>query len=303
MKNKILSTVIIVAMGLSLVACGNAESTTESSKPEIETATENTPEKESAAELSDEEKSAKFTDYTDSLKKLTGTNFKMSTTYSEENGFDAVIDGESGTLLWEYPLNADCLITADYNSSTNSLTFNSHALNSQGELDTISTVSLDNFIAFTDDCKILFSGLSLTTEREAIMVESRGLAYTYADGVDYRITLIEVGADGTLDVIYEDGLCGSGDEDITADIRKSFNEALDSNYSKDEFEDSFYNGNLIIEQENKPVWAKITFKSDTAKLADTGDWDSVNEVTSKLYELSSTNGEPLYWGEGQFTAE
>ncbi len=307
MKKRILSTIIPAALALSLVACGNTEASTDNgtatTETDVNTTVEDSSDEESTGELTDEEKAAKYTAYTDSLKKLDGTSFKMSTIYSEENGFDTIIDGESGALFWEYPLNADCLITADYDSSTNSLCFNSHTINSQGEVETISTVALDNFIAFTDECKILFSGLGLTTEREAIMVESRGLAYTYADGVDYNITLLEIGADGTLDVIYEDGLAGSGDEDITADIRKSFNEALGSNYSKGEFEDAFYYGNLIIEQENKPVFATITFKSDTGKLADNNDWDSVNEITSKLYEQMSNQADPPNWGEGQFKTE
>ena len=75
----------------------------------------------------------------------------------------------------------------------------------------------------------------------------------------------------------------TSDEDITSEIRSSFNSAAGTSYDQDTMEDAFYNGNLLIKQENKPVLASLTFKSDSGKLADDEDWEGANEITSKVY--------------------
>ena len=60
---------------------------------------------------------------------------------------------------------------------------------------------------------------------------------------------------------------------------------------------------MFIDQEGKPVHAKIEFKSDSAKLADSGDWDGASAIASKIYENMGTEGENIHWGEGKITAD
>ncbi len=310
MKKKLLSLLLISMLSALIMACGKqegsqgADSTAEPSGTEA-VSNEGIGQDEKDGDnqqLSEEEQAVVFQEYIDGQKKLAGTSFKMYGNYSEENGIYDAVEADDGLLFWYY-YSDDCLITVDYMSATNNLNINSWFVNDKGELDIINSINLQEFIPFSDDLKILFSALSTQDKDSVLMIESRGLAYSYADGVDYRITLIEIRPDGSLDKFYEDGLAGSGDEDITSEIRSSFNKAVGQEYSKDEFEDIFYNGNLFIEQENKPVYATITFKSESGKLADSGDWDGANVIVSQIYDLMENPGDPVYWGEGKIEAD
>jgi hypothetical protein len=181
--------------------------------------------------------------------------------------------------------------------------YQSFVINEAKEVEGYSQVVVNDLIEFCDDNRILFSEITPEMNKNVIMIESRSLAYTYADGVKYRLVLVDISDDGTLSVSYDDSLAGSGDEDITSMLRQGFNEATGRNYDKDTFEDAFYRDNLLIEQEGNPVHASITFKSESSKLADNDDWDGANENANRLYELATTPGEPVYWGEGKFNAD
>lgn len=52
-----------------------------------------------------------------------------------------------------------------------------------------------------------------------------------------------------------------------------------------------------------PVAASVEFKSESAKLADDGDWDGASGISSKLYENPDADVEPFYWGTGKFVAD
>ena len=244
-----------------------------------------------------------FQEYTAGLKDIAGSSFKMNAVYEEEDGyasFGPSIEGESGNLCWIYGADNKFLITVDYESTTNKLSVNSLKVSADGKVEVADTESFDEFIFFDDDLDVLMSEITLPNGKDTLMIESRGLAYSYADGVSYGIKLIQIGEDGSLDTYYDDGLAGSGDEDITSEIRSSFNSAAGTSYDQDTMEDAFYNGNLLIKQENKPVLASLTFKSDSGKLADDEDWEGANEITSKVYALMDSKSGQVYWGEGEF---
>lgn len=298
MKKNFLAVMMLAVMAFSMISCGKTEETPVAEEP-AETKVEKTEEPEATpTELTDDERATVFTDYVDGLTKLGGTTFKMNGNNDLDKGFYPTFEGGTGTLYWIYQ--GDKLITADFDSSTNKITFNTLAATPDKATEVTSTVSIDDFIPFNDTCKILFSMLDLTTGKTVIMIESRCTAYTYADGVNYHIYCISVADDGSLSLDFDEGLAGSGDDDITSEIRRSYNQYMGSNYDKDTFDDVFYNGNLLLEQENKPIHATINFQSETSKLADAGDWDSVNGVTEQLYGDGSSSTGPVSWGTGEF---
>ncbi len=308
MKKRTVTFLLSMMVAASVVACGETDtkqtSTEESQVVTEETETNNDATIETATEqLTDEEKGQILADYPTGLEKLADKTFDIKAGYKASEGLYDKIDGPSGTLYWQYSLNTDNLVVAKYDSDENALTFESIGVDEAGKAVVTSDVVLEDFLGISDDTKVLFSGLNTTSGQNLIMVEYRDVAYTYADGVTYNIALIQIGDDGSLTKIFDDGLCGSGDEDITADLRAGFNKAIARDYSKDTFEDAFYNGNLLIEQENMPVAASIEFKSESAKLADDGDWEGASGISSKLYENPDADVEPFYWGTGKFVAD
>lgn len=300
MKKKLVALLLVVAC--MNMACGKQEQEEISNTVEEPAVDEAEIEETDSVEITDDERVEVFSSYIDGLLKLADTSFTMDGKCIS-SGLEEDINGESGILYWQYPLINDNLITTEYDSKSNCLTFKSLDVNSEKEIEVVSEITLEDFIGFSDSLDILFSEVAPDPERDLIMVESRGTAYTYADGVTYSITLIEIKEDGTLETIYEDSLSGSGDEDITSGIRSGFNEVMGQEYSKDEFEDIFYNGELFIRQEMKPIHAEITFTSDAAKLADRGDWEGASAISAKMYGTDGTDGEEVYWGEGQFIAD
>lgn len=302
MKKKVLAIMFSAIMAVSVISCG--KTTEENKTVTTENSTEVNEESKTAAteESSVKDNSVAFKSYLDGMTKLADTTFKINGGYDENDGIYGAVEAENGVLYW---LNSnDHLITAEYDAANNCLTYKSLAVNDAGEIDVISEISLEKLITFDDKLKILFSEFELEDGRDVIMVESRGLAYTYADGVEYGINLIEIKEDGTLSKFFEDGVAGSGDEDITSDVRSGFNKAVGHEYSKDEFDDIFYNDKLFIEQEGKPVNASIEFTSETSKFADDDDWDSINAIVQKIYDgMENPTTETVYWGEGKFIAD
>ncbi len=307
MKNKIITMTMVGIMAFSLMACGvqqdvaNSDNLSETVQEDAEddaaASEETVEEKEEAPEI---DSAAILEEYANGLSQIVGTTFKMSGSYSEDDGIISTIDGESGNVLYIYENDNQNLITGDYSSNDNTFTFTSYGVSDAGEIEELSKVSIDNFIEFNDSLEALITKTTFYNEKNSIMVESNSMAYTYADGVKYDIRLIEICEDGTLDMYYDDGVAGSGDEDITSMVRESFNEATGCDFSKDIFEDAFYNGNLLIKQENDPILANVSFKSESAKVADTGDWNSAGEIASAIYNVVDGTEESVYWGEGKF---
>ncbi|MCR5416061.1 MAG: hypothetical protein K6E79_04620 [Pseudobutyrivibrio sp.] len=302
MKKKVLATFVASAAAFCLVACGGA---TEPEAPEAETQVEEAPAEDVAEEPAKEEAdtSAVLEEYAKGLTSVAGTSFKLSGKYDETDGIVGSIQGQSGNLCYMLENDDNNLVTIDYTSDNNTLTVSSFGVNDDGEVEEISRLDIDNFIEFNDKIDIAITQTYFTNDKETIMIESNGLAYTYADGVKYNIRLIEVCDDGFLDLYFDDGLAGSGDEDITKTIREGFNLATGCDFSKDTFEDAFYNRNLLIKQENDTVLAGVSFVSETAKLADNGDWDGVNEIVPGMYDVVGGVADEVYWGEGTLSAQ
>ena len=308
MKRRTIAILLSMMVASNVVACGETDTkqVTEENTQVTAAPTEaedNSKDETPAGQLTEEERNQILSDYTAGIEKLADKNFDMKAGYKASEGLYDEIDGPSGILYWQYPLITDILVTAKYDSEKNALTFESVDVNENGEAVVTSDVTLTDFLGISDDTKVIFSGLDTTAGQNLIMVEYRDVAYTYADGVTYNITLIQIGDDGSLTKVFDDGICGSGDEDITATLRAGFNKAVNKDYSKDTFEDAFYNGNLLIEQENMPVAASIEFKSESAKLADDGDWEGASGIASKLYENMDSDVAPFYWGTGKFVAD
>ena len=308
--NRMVLLALMAGISLCFTACAGTSKEEASTEPATEATVEETQAEatEEAEEPSEDEKEpadteAVFTEYINSLNKLGGTTFKMNGNYDQTAGLYAVIESESGVLYWQYNTVNDGLTTVNYDGASNTLEVDSLSVDENGNVVVTDSVTISDFIGFDDEHKILFSGLSLPDRQDVMMIESREKGYTFADGISYHLTYIEVCEDGSLDMFYNDGLAGSGDEDITYDLRTSYNEEFGSEYTQEEFEDIFYNGNMIIEQENMPVYATITFKSDSGAIADTGDWDAAGEIASKLYDSMEDPNETVYWGEGKFETD
>lgn len=299
MKKKLVTIMAAGVAALSMVACG-AEEAEETAAPVQEEATEDVEVAEEPEATAPAEDAGGFDEYVAGLTSLKGTSFTMNGIYMDSYGMLADIQGESGNLCYMYENDNQNLITADYTNDDNTLTFTSYALSDGGELEEVSTVSISDFIEFNDSLDARIALVDFSNGKHSIMVESNSCAYTYADGVKYNIRLVEIGADGTLDMYYDEGLAGSGDEDITSVIRASFNEATGSDYTKEIFEDAFYNCNLLEVQEGWPVQATVSFKSYSGELADQDDWDGASEIASKIYEIMEGNLESVEWGKGSF---
>lgn len=305
MKKRFIAMMFSAVMALSVMSCAKADEEAEpvvTEEPAEADATKDADETK-PAESPQVDKNAVFQSYLDSMPKLADTTFKINGGYDANEGIYGIVEGKSGLLYWIYTSGGK-LITAEYDATKNCLTYKTLDVNEAGEIEVFCEMPVEKLIMFNDDIKILFSEFTTENNQDVIMVESRGMAYTYADGVQYYIDLIEIHSDGTLTSLYGDGLAGSGDEDITSDIRAGFNSAVGHEYTKDEFEDIFYNGNMFIEQEGMPVHASIEFKSESSKYADVNDWDNANVIPQKIYELmDNPDGEPVYWGEGKFVAD
>jgi hypothetical protein len=217
-----------------------------------------------------------------------------------DNGFYPSIDlDESGTLFYVKAKNDNNLITADYDAYNNTLNFTSQIFEN-GDIRFAGSASISDFIFFDDDVKILSAKVDLADGREAIMIEGRGFACTYADGISAQIYLVEIKPDGDLELICSTRTEGSGfpEDGLTDNIRDDFNDASGINVSKDCFDDMFFEGNMYIEQENLPQLAVVAYQSDSFHDAEKDDWDSARE---KYEELMSLNyGETTRWGDGVF---
>lgn len=308
MKKRAVAIVLSMMVAAGAVACANQTSETATEEVNVAKKAESDTQvdvqnDEVTKQLTDEEKAQVLADYTKSLEKLGDKTFDMNVGYKVNDGLYGKIDGPIGALYWQYALNTDNLVVAKYDGTKNALSFESVTVDENGETKILSDVVLSDYLRLSDEMKVLFSSLETASGQNLIMVEYRDLAYTYADGVTYNITLIQIGDDGSLIKVFDDGICGSGDEDITATLRAGFNKAVNKDYAKDTFEDAFYNGNLLIEQENMPVYATIQFKSESGKLADDGDWEGASGIASKLYENMDSDVAPFYWGKGKFVVD
>ncbi len=293
MKKRLLILTMAFALILSAVGC--------SKKQEEPDVTEQTEEKEQ--ETKEDTKSTKgqtsLQEFAKGFDCLSGETFELTASYSENEGITSSVNGRNGTVGY-FLTNGDAtLVTIDYENDTNELYVASYGLDANGEIEGLSVVSFDNAIFMSDNARVCAGTLSFLDITNALMIEFRGNAYTYADGVTYRIVLIEITEDGHLVTAMDKGLAGSGDEDITSDLRTEFNGMTGFGVSQQEMEDAFYYGNLLLTQYDATIVAGYNYQSESAKYADAGDWDKADEITSKLYQLSEGDA-GVSWATGTF---
>ena len=300
MKKKLLITVMALAMTLSFAACSEkkAENDTVSS--------EQTESPEQSAKEEDKKDDTKSTtgqtslkDFSKGFDMLSGEEFEVLASYAEGEGITTSVKGRNGSVGC-FLTNGDAtLVTIDYENDTNELYIASYGLDEKGEVEGISVLSLDDAIFMSDNARVCAGTVSFLDITNALMIEFRGDAYTYADGITYRIALIEISEDGHLSLVMDKGLAGSGDEDITSDLRAEFNGATGFGVSQREMEVAFYYGNLLLTQYDATIVAGYHYQSEAAKFSDAGDWDKASENATKLYDLSSGD-EVITWAVGTF---
>ena len=293
MKKRLLILTMAFALILSAVGCSKKQA-----EPDV---TEQTEEKEK--ETKEDTKSTKgqtsLQEFAKGFDCLSGETFELTASYSENEGITSSVNGRNGTVGY-FLTNGDAtLVTIDYENDTNELYIASYGLDANGEVEGISVVSLNDAIFMSDNARVCAGTLSFLDITNALMIEFRGNAYTYADGVTYRIVLIEITEDGHLVTAMDKGLAGSGDEDITSDLRTEFNGMTGFGVSQQEMEDAFYYGNLLLTQYDATIVAGYNYQSESAKYADAGDWDKADEITSKLYQLSEGDA-GVSWATGTF---
>lgn len=299
MKKKFLLMVVLSVMAVGLLACGKADKAVSGNQEKTEVKEEA---KESTAAKSSEEKKAEAEKaYIAGLKKLGGTSFKMTSVFSMDSGLTATIQGEDGILFWVKPKKTSNLVTVGYNCSNNQLNINSITFNDAGEAQTVSNVPVDNFIEVSDNCRYLLSSANTKDGKEVLTVEGRDVAQSFGDGTHVSMRMIEIKDDGSLELVFDDGIMGAEAEDITLDYRNHYNAFMGTNDTQNEFDDLFYNGKLLTEKMDQPIYATISFQSYAGKIiADGGDYSKVDEITSKLYGPDSKGGVSVDWGEGTF---
>ena len=298
--------VLSMALVASFTACGKSdkEKTEESVNVEtnttvsaVETAEEGN-DSDTSDNISADGYITSIDDYIAELSMMVGSDFTVNCGFNEETGLYPSLEAEGGIIFAVRPDYVDNAVTVGFGGSENEVYFNSVRYKDH-DIEDCGSLTLENLMPLSDNCKILFTTLELNDGCQAIMVEERGQAYSFADGIDYRIYIVKIEKDGSLNLICDTSLEGSGDEDITEQMRNDFNNALNTSYSQDYFEDMFYEGNMYIEKENKEAFATITFKSYPSEFADKEDWDSVNDYNDKIYNLGED--ETVYWGEGHLT--
>lgn len=308
MKKKLVAIVLSMALVASLTACGKKDDNTTNNEGVAASVTEEIVSgSETAGSIADEVNSdtisadgyiTSIDDYIAELSMMVGSDFTVNCGFNEETGLYPSLDAEGGIIFAVRPDYVDNAVTVGFGGSENEVYFNSVRYKDH-DIEDCGSLTLENLMPLSDNCKILFTTLELNDGCQAIMVEERGQAYSFADGIDYRIYIVKIEKDGSLNLICDTSLEGSGDEDITEQMRNDFNNALNTSYSQDYFEDMFYEGNMYIEKENKEAFATITFKSYPSEFADKEDWDSVNDYNDKIYNLGED--ETIYWGEGHLT--
>ena len=285
---KILTMGLVLLMSINFLACKSSDSNAEA----VETQASNQASTQASKSTKEIVKA-----YTDNLTMLNDKTFSMDIDYVNKGNqmkTQPVIDSEDGCLYWE--LIDNCLVTAMYEADSNTLMLTTSTIDDSGNIESASYYTLDDLLTVSDETNIIISNLNIKS-KNIIMIESRSIVYTYADGVEYGIELIELSDDGTLTRIFSNKLAGSGSEDITKTIREGFNKATSLNCSKDDFEYAFYDGDMLSDYLDCSKKACVEFISNAAKTYNTTkDVKILYETQEKLSTFNPIED----WGEGSF---
>jgi hypothetical protein len=75
---------------------------------------------------------------------------------------------------------------------------------------------LDNFIEAADNCGYLLSSANTKDGKEVLTVEGRAVLQSCGDGTHVSMRMIEIKDDGTLELVFDDGIMGAEAEDIVS---------------------------------------------------------------------------------------
>ncbi len=287
-----------MALAFSACACSNKKSDSADAGESVVASEEKVEDANDSSAKTDGAQYTSLQDFAKGFSSINGETFTVNAGCSENTGIEISAESKSG-MIGSFMTNGDStLITVDYENDKNALVISSYVLNASGVVEEKGSVTFEDAIFMSDNARVCVSNLSFLDINNAIMVEARGDAYTYADGITYRICLIEVGDDGSLHEQMNSGLAGSGDEDITSDIREEFNQATGFGISQPEIEAASYYRNLLTTPNAATILASYSYQSEAAKYADSSAWDKASEIGSQLYNL--TEGETITWATGVF---
>jgi len=153
--------------------------------------------------------------------------------------------GESGIIGYHF-FNDDQNAFIAYCDEDNKLMIKSYGVDRDGNVELLSRYDSMEFLDISDQEKISIYQTTLPNGKQAFMVENWGQLSSTGDGVTYGIGVYEINEDGTLTETMSDETAGSGDEDITADLRNTYNSAVGANVNQERFERAFYDGELLI---------------------------------------------------------
>lgn len=304
MKKKNIAILLGLILTTALTACGknyDDDSRYRKSETEVSTAIDANADVNTNGKTEPKTNKSQEIDYDTYIKSqkiLDDKKYQLSIGYKDNSGLYPIVTSEDGIIGYTY-LGDNKLVTVSLDSSNNELILSSIGTASDGNFVTDGSVTLEGFFIISDISNVLFSNITMPDGNDAILIEARSTAYTFSDGVDYHMYIVEMEDDGKLNLVLDTWTCGSGDEDITSTIRKEFNDVMESDYTQDYFEDIFWKGNMYVEKEHLPVFAKLTFKSYTSDWADQGDWDRSNKVIEKIY---GNVGEVTEWGIGDINS-
>lgn len=155
------------------------------------------------------------------------------------------IVGESGIIGYHF-FNDDQNVFIAYCDEDNKLMIKSYGVDRDGNVELLSRYDSMEFLDISDQEKISIYQTTLPNGKQAFMVENWGQLSSTGDGVTYGIGVYEINEDGTLTETMSDETAGSGDGDITADLRNTYNSAVGANVNQERFERAFYDEDLLI---------------------------------------------------------
>ena len=244
----------------------------------------------------DEVDESGFMEYVAGLNNIKDTEFKMylSQTKTQSNTmFDTDIQGETGVIGWELENDNQTLIIVSYDSNSNLFVIDSYKSNGTKNIEKQSTIELSG-ITMADYITVDIMSVVLPNGKNAIIEEYTGAAYTFADGVDYRISIITVDANGKLTNEFEDGEMSS--DFFESDLFDRVNEVTGYNYNCD----MFYDGETISTFDGMKEIAIARFQSDAAELYSEGKEDEGTARAAELNTIYESQNTTIYWGKGQF---
>lgn len=225
---------------------------------------------------------------------------------SNKNGNEFILnmDQENGTLGYGYIEESASLLVVDYDAESKGYLINSYVVDDNDEVtNACKAVKSPSALIMSDlqDSNIFLWDIKPKNDKQSdavahLVIEKRADVYTFADGINYSLEIYSINKAGVVKLEYSKDVAGTADEDITSEIRSSFNKYMgDPYYTMDEFEDIFYNGQVIARRESGVEQIAGVELSSYAYAAYKAEyWDNVNRISQSLFSLSGDD--TMEWG-------